>query len=124
MSNLNGLDHKLFFAKQIEAKATAERREIEAEILKIVGDETQTIKTSDFKVSVSAGMQTKVVDNEEIDLIVNAYGLNTLPIKRTYSLDRKKLEYLKQINPALSVQILNACESKPKKTSLKIEELA
>ena len=128
VSVLDQLAYDLMVAKAEEASANEARLEIEKKLLELLekkDEGTVTVKTDYFKISATFGIDRKV-DPEIVASLSQELDEEQYQrlFKWTPGIDLKELRYLDEHKPEVYRLAAKAITAKPKKPSLKVEEIA
>lgn len=124
VTELDQLAFDLANAKRQEDEAKALRYSIEEQIAAVVGvkDEgTTTQKTEFYKISTTGGVTRKITD---LDALVQVAGeCQDKLIRYKAELNTRHLKAIQDANPALYMDLSRFIEAKPRKATVKVEEI-
>lgn len=120
ITELDKLSFELLHQKSLEDKARKARLEIEKAIDSILGHKeegTITQETGFYKISTVAGMTRTITDYHTLQSIAPQ------AIRVKSEIDTKAVKAIQSANPELYAQVARCIEAKPRKISVKVEEL-
>ena len=126
---LEQLCHQLKAAKQAEADAIADRREVEEQIVAAIGelpDEgTAKAEAGDYVIKVTCSLSRRV-DTNKLDELISSGAIRPEIGKRLVrwkpELETRELRYLEANEPDLYTVAAQAITAKPSKPAVKVEE--